>query len=284
MNGAVVFRASVPGGLWLDGADACRRDFALRPVSGADEMFLLDSENAALPGERATALLDRCLVGADGVAARLSIGDREALLLQLRRMTLGDHMDCTQICPEPDCAERMEFTLSTTQLLHAPYEHSRPVHELKDVVAGHTYLAHFRAPTVDEVDRAARVARVDPERAGAELLRCCVSAVTRDSVEVGLDALPSPTLKRLDAAIAEIDPQAETELALTCPACGVAFSATFECATYFLSELAARARHLLHDVHTLASYYHWSESDILALTPGRRDRYIAKIAESLSGA
>ncbi len=64
----------------------------------------------------------------------------------------------------------------------------------------------------------------------------------------------------------------------------MAFSATFECATYFLSELAARARHLLHDVHTLAWYYHWSESDILALTPGRRDRYIAKIAESLSGA
>ena len=42
-------------------------------------------------------------------------------------------------------------------------------------------------------------------------------------------------------------------------------------------EIEARAQVLLHEVHTLASAYGWSEAQILALTPARRASYLAMV-------
>jgi len=40
-------------------------------------------------------------------------------------------------------------------------------------------------------------------------------------------------------------------------------------------------RSVLRDVHLLASVYHWTEPDILALTRDRRADYLAMIEEEL---
>jgi hypothetical protein len=44
-------------------------------------------------------------------------------------------------------------------------------------------------------------------------------------------------------------------------------------------ELNAAATRLLHDVHTLASAYGWSEGDILAMSEARRARYVAMVLD-----
>jgi hypothetical protein len=48
---------------------------------------------------------------------------------------------------------------------------------------------------------------------------------------------------------------------------------------FFWEEIDVWAERTLSDVHRLASAYGWSESDILALGPRRRQRYLALIAE-----
>src|SRR4051794_41510075 len=86
----------MPGG--VAAVDGRRRDAALRPVVGVDEAFLLDAD-ALAPIERSTVLLARCLVRLgpweaphDEHVRELAAGDREALLLELRRLTLGDRL------------------------------------------------------------------------------------------------------------------------------------------------------------------------------------------------
>ena len=79
-------RVAIPGGVWSDGArrtEGPLRELALRPVSGEDEAFLLDSAEHAAPSERATALLARGLAGVDDravdverIARALTVGDR----------------------------------------------------------------------------------------------------------------------------------------------------------------------------------------------------------------
>jgi hypothetical protein len=86
----------------------------------------------------------------------------------------------------------------------------------------------------------------------------------------------------LPALMAQLDPQAELRLRLTCPACEGEFSTCLDAATYFFQELCGRAGHLYREVHLLAFYYHWSEADILAMTRQKRWRYLHLLAEALS--
>jgi hypothetical protein len=84
-------------------------------------------------------------------------------------------------------------------------------------------------------------------------------------------------------AMAERDPQAEIELDLECPSCATPFGVVFDTATFLLQELDARAARLLEEVHALAFHYHWSEREILAMAPTRRERYLTLLADALRG-
>src|SRR5215472_1846911 len=93
---------TVPGGRWT--ADALEREFRLRPLSAEDQLELVeDSLRATSPARTATVLLARCAGVSEQVAAELTVGDREALLLHLRRLTFGDRVPCILTCPREEC-------------------------------------------------------------------------------------------------------------------------------------------------------------------------------------
>ena len=256
------------------------RELALRPVSGTDEAFLLESALASLPSERATSLLARCLDEPDAaeLAGRLTAGDREALLLHLRRISLGDSMECLVSCPA--CGDRMELTLRASELLVPPYGRVEAEHELDCPLDGVSYRIRFRLPNADDLDAAAALARRSPERAEDELFGRCVLSAEADGEEVPARALPAPVRAAVTEAMAERDPQAELELELGCPACSTRFSVVFDAAAFLLQELDRRAEGLLEEVHALALRYHWSEADILAMSARRRGQYLELLASA----
>ena len=268
-----MLRVALPGGV----------DVALRPVGGEDEAWMLDTAIVGAPSVRATALVARCLVGeadAERTSRALTVGDREALLLHLRRATLGDVADCVLTCPAEGCGERMELELHLGDLLLPRYADAAPEHELKFEREGARFAARFRLPTADDLDDASELALHDPDRAADGLLRRCVVRVSRNGDEIPVRELPLSARDAISAAMAAKDPQAEIELGVTCPSCGAAFGVVFDTAMFFLQELEQRASRLLREVHVLASHYHWSEHDILRMPPARRSSYLELIAES----
>jgi len=82
--------------------------------------------------------------------------------------------------------------------------------------------------------------------------------------------------------MAELDPQAELLLNLSCPVCGHAFSTVFDTATFLFQELARRAGNLYREVHLLAFHYHWSEAEIMGMTAAKRHRYLDLLVDALS--
>ncbi|HYH79042.1 MAG TPA: hypothetical protein VEX86_04575, partial [Longimicrobium sp.] len=88
------------------------------------------------------------------------------------------------------------------------------------------------------------------------------------------DDLPDEVIAAMSERMAVAAPDAELSLALECPACGHAWDAVLDVAAFFWAELSARARRLLREIDLLARAYHWSETEILALTPARRRAYI----------
>ncbi len=279
-------RVMLPSGLWVDGVR--HREAGLRPLAGGDEAFLDDAGEALLPAARTTALLARCLTRLGPLAEvtpeavrSLTIGDREALLLHLRRLTLGERLQCVLTCPRPECGEKMDLELGTSDLLVPPYETNGRRHELVASDGGAPYRVRFRLPTGADAEAVAPLALADPRAAAGELLGRCVEDTVSGDGEPA-EALPAAVGEAVAAKLGELDPQAELVLNLACPECGHAFSALLDAGTFFFQELAAGVERLYREVHLLAFHYHWSEAEILRLTPRKRRRYLGLLSEALA--
>lgn len=274
---------AIPVGIWGDAPEPLR-ELTLRPVDAEDEVFLLDTADVLGPAERASALLARCLVGdgpEDGspaVLGRLTAGDREAALLHLRRLTLGDRLEAVFACPAADCGELMELELVVDDLLVPRVSRPSRAYRITVERGGKRLVVRFRLPTGDDLDAVAEASRGDTAAGAAELLRRCVLGATESGRAVPLERLDDAALAAISDAMADRDPQAVVELDLVCSGCGAALTVPFDAGGYLLQELDVRATQLLADVHSLALHYHWSERDILALPPDRRARYLEFLA------
>lgn len=255
---------TLPGGLLVGGER--RQDAMLRPLAGEDEAFLLEDAAGLSPAARTTALLARCVerlgpiepVGSEDVRA-LTAGDREALLLELRRLSFGERLESVLTCPEAECGEQLELELRVDDLLVAPYGEVREEHEAEGV--------RFRLPTGGDLEAGAEAARDGVEAGVRTVLGRCVLAGEPD--------------ERLDAALAKLDPQAEIELAVECPACGQAFSVVFDTGDFIAREVGRDRDALLREIHLLGLHYGWPESELMAMTPRRRRRYVHHLVEAL---
>src|SRR5262249_60733208 len=99
-----------------------------------------------------------------------------------------------------------------------------------------------RLPTADALSAAG--GRPDVGSAREALLARCV-------LEPPLAAIPEAVRDAVARAMAELDPFANVELELSCPACGEADTVTFHIASFLWAALDAGARRTLEDVHGL---------------------------------
>jgi hypothetical protein len=187
----------------------------------------------------------------------LSIGRRDGELLTLRKRMFGRQIEAVVDCPA--CGEALELSFDAGAL------------EREEVTAdAHTLTVdglevRFRLPTTADLVAVAHEPGVGRARE-ALLERCVLDLPTADlSAAAGEDVV---------ARMAELDPLANVELELVCPACGEIGRAVFDIASFVWAELDTAARRALEDVHVLASAYGWREEDVLALSAERRRVYL----------
>lgn len=202
--------------------------------------------------------------------ARVSIGERDRQLLQLRHELFGSRFEAIANCPK--CGERLELAFSRQDLLTQVAEASTSPEPLRLKSGG--YEVDYRLPTTADLFAVAE----NPNQAQQLLLERCVEA-QKDGVAVPASALPGAVVKQLGQKMADADPQAEVQMVLDCPACSHHWTAIFDILSYLWGEIEDWAQRLLHDVHSLASVYGWSERDILSMSATRRRLYL-----ELSGA
>jgi len=196
--------------------------------------------------------------------ARLPVGERDRRLLDLREHAFGSRLDCETACPA--CGVRLELELAADEV-RVPERRVEPA-DLRMAEDGTAVT--FRLP--DSADVAAtRDSTRDPEEL---LLSRCVVAATQEGAPVDGAALPSAVRDRIASRMAELDPQADLLLQLTCPECSHSWRASFDPAAFLLAEVDTWAARLFGEVDRLARAYGWSEPEILALSPVRRRRYL----------
>lgn len=240
-------------------------------LSASELLEVWEQGFSATPVERALLLLNAEHSGESWEAlSELSIGARDARLLKLRKETFGSRIQA--MCDCPHCSEPVEMSFGVTDILVDPMG-------TKDASLSLTiedYDVHFRLP--DSRDLAAVAASDDRSLAVRQLFhRCLIAAYHGDEI-ISPDELPSTVMNAVAERIAQADSQSNVELEITCPACDHFWVSLFDIAAFFWMEISAWVNRMLHDVHTLACAYGWSEEEILALSPARRRAYLEMVS------
>lgn len=182
-------------------------------------------------------------------------------LLAVTIATYGDHWVLTTSCTEPDCGKPMDLPLSLDAFRRAP-DPARIACAMPD---GRN--VGVTVPT--GMDQLAWLADGGGEPAAI--------AGRLVSLPADIDAIPPAWLEPIEAALEEADPLTTLEIETACPECGAALSIPLDLEARCLALLAAERPRLIDEIHLLATAYHWSEVEILAIPPVRRRQYLARI-------
>ncbi|MEO7911031.1 MAG: phage baseplate protein [Roseiflexaceae bacterium] len=245
----------------------------MRSLSASELLQVWDHGLAQSPVQRAIALLTAaCDDTPLDALTQLSIGQRDARLLTLREWAFGSHIDGIVVCP--GCGERLEMAFDISEIRAAPRlpdSGTIPTVEAFEFGLGE-YALCFRLP--NSRDLSAIAGSTDLATSRRLLFERCVLSAQRDDANISTAELPDEVVAAATAGMAQADPQADVQIALTCPACVQPWQATFDILAFFWQEMNDWAQRILREVHTLASAYGWREADILALTPRRRQFYL----------
>ena len=239
----------------------------MRAFSDHEVLRVWESGLDEHPIDRALAVLAAALpnVGRNELAA-MSVGRRDGHLMDVREANFGPRVSGVAECPQ--CREILQWDLDLDDVRSARGNHEEGTNRL--VMDGHELL--YRLP--DSTDLAAVALGGDVAHGRATLLHRCVLEARKEGVQVEVGSLPDVVVSGLAAEMEARDPQAETLLDFECPECGLRWQALFDVMTFLWTELQARARNLLNDVHDLARAYGWSEKDILGMSAVRRRYYL----------
>lgn len=253
----------LPGGLVEHGTR--RRDWAFQTLTGGLELALAEvSENAASTPQAVTLALHLALAELAGQApsaervASLCVADRQFLMRELERH-LGFEGGWFQAgCRH--CGEVFDFPLDYAELPVSEAGEGYP-HAL--VERGKRSL-RFRLPTGADQEV---LARLPAAETSDWLLRQLAES------EAELPELEADFVAQVEAALEAVAPAIVLSVQTACPHCGA--DNAVELAPYRL--LDRRSESLLVEIHQLASHYHWSEAEILAMPRARRQRYLQLI-------
>ena len=200
------------------------------------------------------------------------LGERESLLLEIRRATFSDVLAARTVCPA--CGAELAVDVLAAWLRRDENEAgTSDTASSFELDVGPVSLT-VRPPDGEVLARAAAEPDVDSCRLA--LIAGCIVGATGPSGPLDVSELPPDVVAAAGEAIVERDPRSEVTVALACVNCGQDWRARFDAGLFLWEELAAMSIRLVDDVDVLARAYHWSEAEILAMSSSRRRRYIER--------
>ena len=206
--------------------------------------------------------------------SRLTIGERDGLLMDARQSAFGLVLNAYAECPR--CGERLEFSLDPQAAGFSPgAREGDGGQEIREFTSGPVTF-RFRLPDTTDLAAAAQCESV--EEARELILNRCVIEARSGGARLAREDWPEAAVAELAEHAAECDPLAELTLNLTCPGCTNQWQAAFDIAAFFWQEIDTVAKRLLREVAGLARAFGWREADILAMSGTRRQYYLDLIS------
>jgi hypothetical protein len=235
----------------------------MRILTQADVLALWEAGRSLHPLDQGVLAVQAAFPEVRESVADWPLGRRNRALAELRVATFGAGLRGWMACRQ--CAEQLEFEMDGRALAKGEV----PAQGTQIDVYGRSY----RLPTSS--DLAAVATENDSTAAARRLLsRCCTNGEGMTSNET---VWSDEEMEAIGERMAAADPLAEILLSFECPNCAASFVESLDLPAFLWAEMEGRAKRLLLEVHALASAYGWSEREILALPPVRREFYLGQV-------
>jgi len=244
----------------------------MKALSSADLLDIWEHGASVDARERALLLLAYARPDLpDASLGTVPIGRRDASLLELRGTTFGRTL--VALTPCPSCGDALELELDPATL---PVDPGEEAASLPIAVTTGRRAIRVRRPTTDDLAAALEAAETATGSASEAARRTLIGRLLEDAApdEIGPDLEAA-----VERAIALADPGLDLGVGVSCPACEHAWEAWIDVPAFLWIEIAASARRIAGEVAGLAAAYGWRESDVLELTPWRRQLYLELAAE-----
>ena len=259
----------------IPGSHASRygiRHLQLRPFGRAPGDIEIDFQQPLRP-YLVTQVLQCCTI--DGTDSGsdffwdLPLSKRIEALLAIATSGGVENLTLQFRCSRQTCAELIEVELSMEEIvqLQPPDEHDTG---FRIPVNGTDCF--FRKPTGSDQLHWLEASFADEDEAAAAMIRTLW--VSPPEPELPLDP---KNIETIDEGMKEMDPLVHFNITVCCPLCSEKSACAVDLEDFLLRRLHKVQQGLLYDIHCLASSYHWSEGQILALSPRRRAYYLSLI-------
>lgn len=234
----------------------------MRRLSEAELLAVWDG---SVPGEPPHARLGRVLASAlpGEPLATDTLGRRNQRLIALHADLVGGPIAARAACVH--CHTDNEFEVPADAIAAAP----APTSDARATLDWDGARIVARLPTMADLDAVAGLA---PSDARGTLLAMCANALVEDEVS-----------SALAEAFEALDPAAVVRLSISCAGCDAPLSVDVDLAAFVEASIEARVEVHLSEIDIVARAYGWSEAEILALSPARRARYVARLSGEPSG-
>lgn len=286
----------LPGGYVDDGGEI-HNEVELCPLTGQEEELLVHKKNTS-SAPLISVVLCRCIkrIGTmdnitESITRRLLVADRQYLILKLREITFGDHVQAIIRCPWPDCGQKVDVDFSTNDIPvinsnEKGLDHAMELSEeaaWKDSQGGSYRDIRFRLPNGGDQEIISPIIRKNEAKALSVLLERCIQAIgplTKPG-EKEISRFSPRARMEIEEKMQSAAPKVELTMEANCPECAREFGIPFDLQEFFFGELKS-SRELLHrEIHYLAYNYHWSEREILEMPREKRRKYIEILADEI---
>ena len=194
-----------------------------------------------------------------------SIGERDAGLLYLRGVYFGTILQHATDCPE--CKEKIEWETPLELLQLQALKQDTSVRFFNLTCQEKTLK--IRLPNSQDL---LQLLAIEKEVVAID------SLMTNCIIDMDFTTkVPEQTKKEAFAKMAELDPQADINMDIVCPACQHHWLLNFDIIRYLWEEINDWAFRLLQEVALIAKTFGWSEKDILDMSRFRRNLYLNMI-------
>jgi hypothetical protein len=198
--------------------------------------------------------------------ARLSIGQRDRLLLELRESLFGSNLNGLTDCAA--CEQTLEVHLDASALkLSGEQGATDPLS-----IAADGYEIVLRLP--DSVDLSAISGAASVPSGRTRLLERLVISCLYQGQPTEAKMLPEAIVELVEERMSAAEPQADIQLNLVCAHCEARNETLFDIGSFLCKEVEVLALRLLREIHELARAYSWSETEVLAMSSWRRRCYM----------
>lgn len=145
----------LPGG-YIDGEGQLHRNFVVREMTGNEEDLLVGKGS---PLARFNQIIANCMVSLGPIEDRAALrravmdlpeADRIAILITLRRASLGDMFEAKINCPNPDCKLESKHFVNLADLDIKPMMHPMDRHMTSTLTTGRVIAWHILTGTDGE--------------------------------------------------------------------------------------------------------------------------------------